>query len=135
METDIERCERILNDELTSLEALKAKREELDHLIRSQEDNVRNAENDFNRFIVDLSLKWGRIKSITTGTSEEAKRLYDELSSSIGSRDEGLSEKEKNIIYKLIDMCHKDLIYIHYTGEYVSKQEAKDYVKNYFSPC
>ena len=39
--------------------------------------------------------------------------------------------RQKEIICELIDLCDSDTIRIDWTGEYVSKDKAKEYVMNY----
>ena len=79
-----------------------------------------------------LSLKWGTLKSWNF-TSKNGKHLLEEYFK-IGSCASAMlqedTEKQKNIICELIDECN-GAIQNDWTGEYLTKQEAKAYVLNY----
>lgn len=79
-----------------------------------------------------LTLKWGTLKSWSF-TSKNGKHLLEEYFK-IGSCASAMlqedTEKQKSIICDLIDEC-KGVIQNDWTGEYLTKQEAKAYVLNY----
>jgi hypothetical protein len=56
---------------------------------------------------------------------------YVKLGSSFGAMQQQDTPRQKEIICQLIDLCDGDTIYLEWDGDYVSKQEAKDYVMNY----
>lgn len=81
-----------------------------------------------------LTLKWGTLKRWDFTGSEEAKKLfkeYNEIGSSYSAMMQKDTQRQKEIICELIDLCDGDTIYLDWDGKDVSKQEAKDYVMNY----
>jgi hypothetical protein len=80
-----------------------------------------------------LTLKWGTLKAWNFKGIPEAQELltkYDELwmcASAMGQRD---TPEQKEIICKMIDLM-PGLIYLSWSGQYVSKEEAKKYVLEY----
>lgn len=80
---------------------------------------------------VILSLKWGVLKSILIENCDEAEKLYNRYEQ---VDEEVVKDKElikKDIICQLIDLSTKDMILLDFYDEYVSKEDAKKYVKDY----
>lgn len=84
-----------------------------------------------------LTLKWGTRKSWDFSNSNKGKELmkeYDEIEEHVKADADLLNndtQRQKEILCELIDLCDDDTIYIHYYGRYVSKDEAKEYILNY----
>jgi hypothetical protein len=81
-----------------------------------------------------LTLKWGTLKSWDFSDSEEGQillRKYFDMGGSVSAAMQNDTDKQKEIICNLIDLCDGDTIYLDWDGKEVSKQEAKDYVMNY----
>lgn len=80
-----------------------------------------------------LSLKWGTLKSWGFPEAKNAKKLLKEYCT-IGASGSAILQhdtpRQKEIICQLIDLCDGD-IYLDLEDKYVSKDEAKEYVKNY----
>jgi hypothetical protein len=79
-----------------------------------------------------LSLKWGTLKSWDIN-SENGKALlqrYVEIGSSLSAALQNDTPEQRDIICELIDCCAGD-IYLDWDGKYVSKEKAKEYVRNY----
>ena len=79
-----------------------------------------------------LSLKWGTLKSwdIRSESGRALLRRYGELGSSMGAMQQQDTPEQKEIICQLIDGCEGE-IYLDWDGVYVSKEKAKEYVRNY----
>ena len=80
-----------------------------------------------------LSLKWGTLKAWNF-KSDKAKALlreYDEEGSSMSAMMQRDSSRQKEIICELIDVGDFDKVYLDWDGKYVSKEEAKKYVREY----
>lgn len=80
-----------------------------------------------------LTLKWGTLKSWRF-TSESGKKLlneYCEIGASFGAMMQHDTERQKEIICELIDLCDGDTVYLEWDGKDVPKHEAKHYVMNY----
>lgn len=79
-----------------------------------------------------LSLKWGTLKSwnIHSETGRALLRRYCELGASMSAMAQRDTPEQKEIICQLIDGCEGE-IYLEWDGEYVSKEKAKEYVRNY----
>jgi len=79
-----------------------------------------------------LSLKWGTLKSwdIHSETGIALLRRYREIGCSLSAMAQRDTPEQKEIICQLIDGCAGD-IYLDWDGEYVSKEKAKEYVRNY----
>ncbi len=82
-----------------------------------------------------LTLKWGTLKGWNFTHSEKGKELlkeYYKIGSSFSAMAQRDTPRQKEIICELIDLCDdEDTIYLDWSGKYVSKQEAKEYVLNY----
>lgn len=79
-----------------------------------------------------LSLKWGTLKSwdIHSEKGIALLRRYHEIGSSLSAMAQRDTPEQKDIICELIDCCAGD-IYMDWDGEFVSKEKAKEYVRNY----
>lgn len=79
-----------------------------------------------------LSLKWGTLKSwdIHSEAGIALLRRYHEIGCSYSAMAQRDTPEQKEIICQLIDGCEGD-IYLDWDGEYVSKEKAKEYVRNY----
>jgi hypothetical protein len=83
-----------------------------------------------------LTLKWGTLKTWDFTSSEEAISLlreYGEIGSSFSAMCQRDTDRQKEIICELIDLCDGDTIYLEWESEKVTKEEAKNYVLNYGS--
>ena len=81
----------------------------------------------------ELTLKWGTLKSWHFD-SEKCQSLmdeYHEIGSCISAMMQKDTERQKEIICELIDLCDGDTIYLEWDGKEVSKEEAKQYVTGY----
>ena len=79
-----------------------------------------------------IDLKWGTLKrwEIHSEKGLALLRRYVELGSSLGAAQQRDTPEQKEIICELIDCCAGD-IYLDWDGKYVSKEKAKEYVRNY----
>lgn len=80
-----------------------------------------------------LTLKWGTLKGWHLET-EEAQALlkeYHELGASLGTATQHDTPRQKEIILSLIDLCEDGDICLDWTGEYVSRDDAKKYIMEY----
>jgi hypothetical protein len=79
-----------------------------------------------------ITLKWGTLKGwdIQTDKGMQLLERYVELGASYGAAQRRDTPEQKEIICQLIDCCAGD-IYLDWDGKYVSKEEAKEYVRNY----
>lgn len=81
-----------------------------------------------------LTLKWGTLKSWDFTGSEKGKALlkeYNEIGSSFSAMAQKDTQRQKEIICELIDLCDGDTIYLDWDGDDVTKDKAKEYVLNY----
>lgn len=87
-----------------------------------------SAENE----VDSLSLKWGTLKSwdIHSETGKALLKRYHEIGASAGAMTQRDTPEQKEIICQLIDGCAGD-IYLDWDGVEVSKERAKEYVRNY----
>lgn len=78
-----------------------------------------------------IVLKWGTLKGwdIQTEQGMALLKRYVELGASHGAAQQRDTPEQKEIICQLIDCA--DEIYLDWDGEYVSKEKAKEYVRNY----
>lgn len=87
---------------------------------------------DSEQQVDSLSLKWGTLKSWNIH-SEKGKALLKQYFD-IGSTPSAMLQKDtptqKEIICQLIDCCAGD-IYLEWDERCVSKEVAKEYVRNY----
>lgn len=79
-----------------------------------------------------LTLKWGTLKSwdIHTEAGIALLKRYFEIGASLGAMQQKDTPEQKEIICQLIDGCAGE-IYLAWNGVYVSKEEAKEYVREY----
>lgn len=82
-----------------------------------------------------LTLKWGTLKRWDFEGSEKAIKLleeYNSLGASVSAMLQKDTPRQKEIICELIDICDDENgIYLDWDGKYVTKEEAKEYVKTY----
>ena len=81
-----------------------------------------------------LTLKWGTLKSWDFSNSKKGKKFlkeYYEIGSSVSAMAQKDTQRQKEIICELIDLCDSDTIYLDWDGKDVNKDEAKKYVLNY----
>jgi len=79
-----------------------------------------------------LSLKWGTLKTwdIHSETGRALLKRYFKIGASAGAMTQRDTPEQKEIICQLIDGCAGD-IYLEWDGKSVSKEKAKEYVRNY----
>ena len=81
-----------------------------------------------------LTLKWGTLKAWNF-PSESGKKLLKEdsdLGMSFGAAQQNDTPRQKEIICELVDICDDpEGVYLDWDGKYVSKEEAKDYLREY----
>lgn len=79
-----------------------------------------------------LALKWGTLKrwEIHSETGRALLKRYHEIGSSASAMAQHDTPEQKEIICQLIDGCAGD-IYLDWDGVEVSKEKAKEYVRNY----
>lgn len=82
-----------------------------------------------------LVLKWGTLKSWDYSDDERGKNLlkeYREIGSSMSAMSQRDTQRQKEIICELIDICNDpEGIYLDWDDKYVTKEEAKKYVMEY----
>lgn len=80
-----------------------------------------------------LTLKWGTLKdwSLKTDASRAAFKRYADLGMSLSAVAQHDTPEQQTALLDLIDVVDCDEIYLDWDGKYVSKDEAKDYVRNY----
>ena len=81
-----------------------------------------------------LSLKWGTLKawSLKTKASMAALRKYHEAGPvSMSAMAQHDNEAQKDALCELIDVIDCETIYLDWDNKDVSKEEAKEYVRNY----
>jgi len=80
-----------------------------------------------------LTLKWGTLKAWNFEGNEEAMKLlqqYHDIGSSLSAAMQEDTPEQKEIICKLIDLTPGEIC-LDWTGDYVSKDDAKKYVQEY----
>ena len=82
-----------------------------------------------------LTLKWGTLKGwdLKSAKSKEIMRRYAALGMSFGAMQQDDTPEQKTIICELIDAIDGE-IDNDWTGEVMTKDEAKAYVMNYGKP-
>lgn len=83
-----------------------------------------------------LTLKWGSLKGWKCQPDSDAFKLiqkYHEEPVSLSAMAQHDTDSQKEIIYQIIDAIDADEIYLDWDGKYVSKEEAKAYVREYGS--
>jgi len=81
-----------------------------------------------------LTLKWGTLKSWDFNNSEKGIELlteYRKIGSCYSAMAQQDTDRQKEIICELIDLCDGDTIYLEWDGKDVSKEEAKKYALEY----
>ena len=82
-----------------------------------------------------MSLKWGTLKSWGfDSTNEKAISLleeYDRIGTSMSAMTQQDTPRQKEIICELIDIGNFETVYLDWDGEHVSKETAKNYIRNY----
>lgn len=81
-----------------------------------------------------ILLKWGTLKSCDF-KDEKSKELFKEycsIGSSVSAMSQKDTERQKEIICELIDLC-EGVLQEDWNGKYLTKKEAKEYVMNYNS--
>lgn len=79
-----------------------------------------------------LVLKWGTLKRWDFQT-DDAKKLFAEycdIGSSASAAMQNDTQRQKEIICELIDLCEEPITN-DWSGDKMTRQEAKDYVMNY----
>ena len=83
-----------------------------------------------------LSLKWGTLKAWHFPDNEPAQALlreYMEIGSSVSAMTQKDTPRQKEIICELIDVGNcKEGVYLDWDGKHIPKDEAKDYIRNYW---
>ncbi len=80
-----------------------------------------------------LTLKWGTLKSWNSNGDKEFMKLlrkYSKLGMSLGAAQQRDTPKQKELICKMIDLCHGK-IFLEWDGKEVTKAAAKKYVLKY----
>jgi hypothetical protein len=81
-----------------------------------------------------LTLKWGTLKAwnVTSEKGREALKRYIDIGASASAMAQSDTPEQKELICQMIDEClDPQGIYLDWDGKYVSKDEAKEYVRNY----
>ena len=80
-----------------------------------------------------LTLKWGTLKAwrLTSPKGQELLRKYFDIGSSVSAMAQHDTPEQKELICQMIDECGAEQIYLDWDGKYVSKDEAKKYVREY----
>lgn len=80
-----------------------------------------------------LSLKWGSLKSWDIHNPETVAlvRQWAAIGANISAAMQKDTPEQKELIYKIIDAVDCDKIYLDWDSKYVSKAEAKEYVRTY----
>jgi hypothetical protein len=78
-----------------------------------------------------ISLKWGTVKSwdLETEEAREAFQKWADYGISMSAMMQKDSPEQKDALLNAIDFM--DEIYLEWDGKYVSKEEAKEYIRNY----
>lgn len=80
-----------------------------------------------------ITLKWGTLKAWNVH-SEKALELLKQwyaLGVSVSAMAQQDTPEQKNLICQIIDESNAETIYLDWDGIYVSKDEAKKYVREY----
>lgn len=81
-----------------------------------------------------LSLKWGTLKSCTSKSAAAKAALekyLDAGENSLSAMAQHDTPEQKEALCELIDVVDCPEIYLSWDGKYVSKEEAKKYVREY----
>lgn len=80
-----------------------------------------------------ITLKWGTLKSwdfTDNKAAQELAKKYVDLGSSMGAAQQRDTPEQKELICQMIDAVDSEP-YLDWDGKYVSKDEAKKYVREY----
>ena len=80
-----------------------------------------------------ITLKWGTLKAwdIKTPAAIEFLRQWNALGQSASAMMQHDTPEQKELLCKLIDASDIETVYLDWDGKDVSKEEAKDYIRNY----
>lgn len=80
-----------------------------------------------------ISLKRGTLKSwnLSSERGRELLERYFEIGASMSAMLQKDSDEQKELICQMIDECNAATIYLDWCGIEVSKEEAKQYVREY----
>ena len=82
-----------------------------------------------------LTLKWGTLKGYDFSGNKKAKELlkeYHDIGACMSVMLQKDTDRQKEIILELIDLCNDpDGICLDWTGKFVTKEQAKEYIKTY----
>lgn len=80
-----------------------------------------------------LTLKWGTLKgwSLKTDASKAAFKRYAEFGMSASAMEQHDTPEQQTALLDLIDAVDTDEILLDWEGTTVSKDDAKEYVRNY----
>lgn len=80
-----------------------------------------------------LTLKWGTLKGCDfthNPAAQELLRKYTELGSCISAMMQRDNPEQKELLCQMVDAVDCE-IFLDWDGKYVSKEEAKAYIRNY----
>jgi len=81
-----------------------------------------------------LLLKWGTLKGWNFNEGSKAHKAfkkYAELGTSLGAMSQEDTAEQKKLICEMIDAIDAKKIQNDWSGDWMTKEEAKDYVLNY----
>jgi len=80
-----------------------------------------------------MTLKWGTLKAwrLTSDKGRELLQRYYELGACVSCALQKDTPEQKELVCQMIDECNADTIYLDWEGKWVSKEEAKRYVRGY----
>jgi len=78
-----------------------------------------------------LTLKWGTVKgwNLDSPEAQAALQKWADFGHSVSAACQHDTPEQKQALLEAID--HMDEIYLDWDGKYVSREEAKEYVRNY----
>ena len=82
----------------------------------------------------ELKLKWGTLKGWNLKSKpalDAAHALFDAGKRCMSAALQRDTDEQKELLCALIDAIDNHQVYLDWNGEYVSKDEAKDYVRGY----
>lgn len=82
-----------------------------------------------------ITLKWGTLKSwhLHSERGRDLLKQYAELGACMSAMLQRDTPEQKELICQMIDECNAPTIYLDWDGRDVSKEEAKQYVRDYGS--
>ena len=81
-----------------------------------------------------LTLKWGTLKAWSLDENSpafEALKKYHEEPVTMGAAQQSDTESQKQAIIEIIEKLDADFVWNDWTGEKMTKDEAKKYVREY----